>query len=44
MGRYGYALTRPLGRIKFEELELMRADLFEYLDALTTDPHDDDRT
>jgi hypothetical protein len=42
-GRWEYALTRPLSRIKFEELELMRADLFEYLDALTTDPYDDDR-
>jgi hypothetical protein len=39
-----HALTRPLQGIKFEMLELMRADLFEFLDALTTCPYDDDES
>jgi hypothetical protein len=45
--RWEHALTRPLFRnTTFEVIELMRADLFEYLDTLTTDPGDDteDRT
>ncbi len=38
--RWEHALTRPLNRrTKFELLELMRADLFEYLDVLTADPY-----
>jgi|SRR5579883_2596529 len=40
--RWEHALTRPLHGIKFETLELMRADLFEYLDVLTTCPYDDE--
>jgi len=40
--RWEHALTRPLTRsTKFELVELMRADLFEYLDVLTTCPYDD---
>jgi hypothetical protein len=40
--RWEHALIRPLTRkTKFEVIELMRADLFEYLDVLTTDPYDD---
>jgi hypothetical protein len=36
--RWEHALTRPLThRTKFELLELMRADLFEYLDVLSAD-------
>jgi hypothetical protein len=45
--RWEHALTRPLFRnTTFEVIELMRADLFEYLDTLTTDPGDrtEDRT
>jgi hypothetical protein len=42
--RWEHALTRPLSRnVKFEVLELMRIDLFEYLDVLTTDPYDDNK-
>ena len=41
--RWQHALTRPLFRnTTFEVIELMRADLFEYLDTLTTDPGDED--
>jgi len=37
--RWEHALRRPLFRnTTFEVIELMRADLFEYLDTLTTDP------
>lgn len=36
--RFAHALTRPLNRIPFEMVELMRADLFELLDILTTTP------
>jgi hypothetical protein len=39
--RWEHALTRPLRGLKFEMLELMRIDLFEYLDVLTTCPYDD---
>lgn len=40
--RWEHALTRPLTRrTTYEVIELMRADLFEYLDVLTTDPYDD---
>ena len=39
--RWEHALTRPLRGLKFEMLELMRMDLFEYLDVLTTSPYDD---
>jgi hypothetical protein len=40
--RWEHALTSPLSlRTKFELLELMRADLFEYLDVLTTNPYND---
>lgn len=39
--RWEHALTRPLQGLKFEMLELMRADLFELLDVLTTCPYDD---
>jgi hypothetical protein len=40
--RWEHALTRPLTRsTKFELVELMRADLFEFLDVLTTCPYDD---
>jgi hypothetical protein len=43
LGRWEHALSRPLsGRITFELMELMRADLFEYLDVLTTDPYFED--
>jgi len=42
--RWEHALTRPLQGIKFEMLELMRIDLFEYLDVLTTCPYDDDES
>lgn len=34
--RWGHALTRPLSRLQLAALELIRADLFEYLDLLTT--------
>jgi len=40
--RFEHALNRPLLRkTTFEVIELMRADLFEYLDILITDPGDD---
>lgn len=39
--RWEHALVRPLHRLPFEMIELMRADLFEYLDVLTTDPYKD---
>lgn len=40
--RWEHALLRPLSsRTKFELIELMRLDLFEYLDVLTTDPYTD---
>ena len=39
--RWEHVLTRPLRGLKFEMLELMRMDLFEYLDVLTTSPYDD---
>jgi hypothetical protein len=43
--RWEHALLRPLtSRTKFELIELMRVDLFEYLDVLTTDPHTDKRS
>ena len=42
--RWEHALTRPLQGIKFEMLELMRTDLFEFLDVLTTCPYDDVRS
>jgi tRNA(Ile)-lysidine synthase TilS/MesJ len=42
--RWEHALTRPLKGVKFEMLELMRIDLFEYLDVLTTCPYDDDES
>lgn len=34
--RWGHAFRRPLARLPFATLELIRADLFEYLDLLTT--------
>jgi len=34
--KWQHALTRPLARLPFATLELIRADLFEYLDLLTT--------
>jgi hypothetical protein len=34
--RYDHAFLRPLGGLSFEILELIRADLFEYLELLTT--------
>jgi hypothetical protein len=34
--KWGHAMTRPLSRLPFATLELIRADLFEYLDLLTT--------
>lgn len=39
--RWEHALSRPLQGITFEMLELMRTDLFEYLDVLTTCPYND---
>jgi hypothetical protein len=42
--RWEHALTGPLHGLKFEMLELMRADLFEFLDALTTCPYNDDES
>ena len=40
--RWEHALTRPLSpHLKFELIELMRIDLFEFLDALTTSPYTD---
>lgn len=42
--RWEHALTRPLNRVPYEMLELMRADLFEYLDVLTTHFFDDPKT
>jgi hypothetical protein len=39
--RWEHALRRPLRGVSFEMLELMRMDLFEYLDVLTTCPYDD---
>jgi hypothetical protein len=36
--RWDHALIRPLNRVPFEMVELMRADLFELLDVLTTGP------
>jgi hypothetical protein len=42
--RWEHALTRPLKGIRFEMLELMRIDLFEYLDVLSTCPYDDDES
>ncbi len=38
--RWEHALTRPLRGLKFEMIELMRMDLFEYLDVITTCPYD----
>jgi hypothetical protein len=41
--RSEHALLRPITRrTKYEVIELMRADLFEYLDTLTTDFEDED--
>ena len=34
---YDHALLRPLKGLKFYEVELIRADLFRYLDGLTTE-------
>ena len=42
--RWEHALTRPLHGISFELLELMRADLFEFIDVLTTSPYDDKKS
>lgn len=43
--RWEHALTRPLTRnTPFEVIELMRVDLFELLDVLTTCPYDDGRS
>lgn len=42
--RWEHALTRPLRGLPFEMIELMRADLFEYLDVLTTTPYSDRRS
>jgi hypothetical protein len=42
--RWEHALARPLRGIKFETLELMRMDLFEYLDVLTTSSYDDKKS
>jgi hypothetical protein len=39
--RWEHALTRPLRGLEFEMLELMRIDLFEFLDVLTTCPYND---
>jgi hypothetical protein len=41
--RWEHALRCPLRGIRFEMLELIRMDLFEYLDVLTTCPYDDKR-
>jgi len=38
--RWEHALRRPLRGLTFETLELMRIDLFEFLDVLTTSPYD----
>ena len=38
--RWEHALARPLRGLKFEMIELMRMDLFEYLDVITTCPYD----
>jgi hypothetical protein len=38
--RWEHALSRPLRGLKFEIIELMRMDLFEYLDVITTCPYD----
>jgi hypothetical protein len=38
--RWEHALSRPLRGLKFEMIELMRMDLFEYLDVITTCPYD----
>ncbi|MGA8669481.1 MAG: hypothetical protein WB679_06380 [Terracidiphilus sp.] len=38
--RWEHALSRPLRGLKFEVIELMRMDLFEYLDVITTCPYD----
>jgi hypothetical protein len=42
--RWEHALTRPLRGISFETLELMRMDLFELLDVLTTSPYTDQKS
>jgi hypothetical protein len=42
--RWEHALSRPLRGLKFEMIELMRIDLFEYLDVLTTCPYDDKKS
>lgn len=42
--RWEHALARPLQGLKFEMLELMRIDLLEYLDVLTTCPYDDEES
>jgi len=42
--RWEHALARPLRGLKFEILELMRIDLFEYLDVLTSCPYDDNES
>jgi hypothetical protein len=42
--RWEHALTRPLSGTKFEMLELMRIDIIEYLDVLTTCPYDDEKS
>jgi hypothetical protein len=36
--------SRPLRGLRFEMLELMRVDLFEYLDVLTTSLYDDKKS
>ena len=42
--RWEHALSRPLRGIRFEALELMRMDLFEYIDVLTACPYDDKKS
>ncbi len=43
--KWQHALTRPLSRrMKFETIELMRGDLFEFLDLLTTQFFDHPRS
>jgi len=38
--RWEDALMLPLRGLSFEMIELMRLDLFEYLDVITTSPYD----
>lgn len=43
--RWKHALLRPIDeKTDYELIEVMRGDLFEWLDVMTTDPHDDDDT